>query len=83
MEGKDKNVIKEEISQVSQNQNQKEIQKAEKAQKDPLREKKQEDNKMQASNEEKKEMKPYLPYSLITRIEEPYPDITLNKYGVK
>ena len=45
--------------------------------------KKNKDNKLLSCNEEKKEIKPYIPYSIIPRIDEPYPDITLIRFGQK
>ena len=40
-------------------------------------------NKLNECNIEKNKIKPYIPYSTIPRIEEPYPDLTINKFGGK
>ena len=45
--------------------------------------KKNKDNNLQSCNEEKKEIKSFIPYSMILKIDETYRDITLNKFGVK
>ena len=41
------------------------------------------DNKLQAYNKEKKEIKLYIPYSIIPRIEQSYKDLSFNKFGEK
>ena len=77
---KNKTEIKQNIQK--KNEIQRETELKEKYEKNENKKKKN-NNKICAYNSEKKEIKPYAPYSIIHRIEGNYPDIFFNKWGNK